>query len=127
MLNFRVKTNIKVFKALMPLKYVKLFWICLFVIYLLMSYSLFGNSFYWELVFYKNQSIHFFVCMIWLVSVWCRFSMSSIRKLTEDYICLLRSFACLWYNLSHSHTFFYYWCFELSRGFPFICFRCRLA
>ena len=35
--------------------------------------------------------------------------------------------ANLWYNLSHSHTFFYYWRFELSRGFPCICFRCRLA
>ena len=32
----------------------------LFVIYLLMSYSLFWNSFQWELVFYRNQSIHFF-------------------------------------------------------------------
>ena len=40
-----------------------------------------------------------------------------------------RSFllANLWYNLSHSHTFFYCWRFELSRGFPCICFRCRLA
>ena len=32
----------------------------LFVIYLLMSYSPFGNSFQWELLFYWNQSIHFF-------------------------------------------------------------------
>ena len=32
----------------------------LFVIYLLMSYSPFGNSFQWELVFYRKQSIHSF-------------------------------------------------------------------
>ena len=35
------------------------------------------------------------------------------------YICPLHSFFyfSICYDLSHSHTFFYYWSFELSRGF----------
>ena len=135
-----------------------------------MSYSPFGNSFQWELVFYRKQSIHFseslccigtsqFIsvraCVVWepvnsfqwdlvlyrnlsihFFSTWFDSFLSVVGfhwvQFTNSLvgcICPLRSFlwASLSYNLSHSHAFFYYCCFELSRGFPFICLRYRLA
>ena len=68
------------------------------MIYLLISYCLFGNSFQWELAFYRNQSINF-LC-IWFESClsdvafhWVKFTNS-----LKGYICPLYSFwwASLW-------------------------------
>ena len=61
--------------------------------------------------------------MIWLVSFWCGFSLSWVCDSVEGYICPLRSFlwASLCFNLSHSHTFFYYWCFwVIKRVFSYL-------
>ena len=85
----------------------------LFVIYLLMSYSPFWNSFQWELVFCRNQSIHFFCTWSEPFLSDMHFHWVEFTNSLEGYNCPLRLFlwANLCYNLSHSHTFFYYWCF----------------
>ena len=85
----------------------------LFVIYLLMSYSPFWNSFQWELVFCRNQSIHFFCTWSEPFLSDMHFHWVEFTNSLEGYNCPLRLFlwASLCYNLSHSHTFFYYWCF----------------
>ena len=64
----------------------------LFVIYLLMCYSLFRNPFEGEIVFYRNHSIHF--CCTWfdLFLSDVGFHWVEFTNPLEGYFCSLRSF-----------------------------------
>ena len=76
------------------------------IFYLFMSYSLFGKSFHWELVFYRNQPIHF-LCT-WFDSFLSFMGFRWIYKLTRG---LHLSFAFLFisqpllYSISQPYVF----------------------
>ena len=101
----------------------------LFVIYLLIFYSPFWNSFQWELVFYRNQSIHFFCTWSEPFISDMHFHWVEFTNSLEGYVilcvCFYRpAFAIIYLT---AIRFSIIEVFELSRGFPVICFRCWLA